>query len=347
MRAKSAPSSRVRYSGRTRRLSLLLGLSIAVSLLAVVGADILLRVVGYAPDISHGWLARSDLVHHRLPSRETILLPAAFVEHSLYEVPSGRRAVVVLGDSFAKGYPVASKNSFPAVLQRLFDRDGDALHVINMGFGDSAPGQQLRLFESLVLPAVGQPSTVVWTLYDNDVAGEIFLACYGIEDGELVPLDTTDHWLYQRQVMLRSVSLPAFLDNSPVWLAVLRAFEVLGGVRHGPKDWDEAWAWATDKLRLQVDRMEQLAALHGFETYYVIIPPQRALLDELPDGQTLAGHLALIELLSLRDDVLVVSTDLDDYEPEGGRDLSKWGDRHLQEKGYEKVARQLHAFIDN
>jgi hypothetical protein len=51
--------------------------------------------------------------------------------------------------------------------------------------------------------------------------------------------------------------------------------------------------------------------------------------------------------LRQRDDVLVVSTDLDDYEPEGGRDEAEWGDHHLRERGYEKVARQLHAFIDN
>ena len=161
MRAKSAPSRRARPGGRIRRIPLLLGSTIVALLLAVVGADIVLRLVGFSPQISHEWLARSSLVHHRLPDRRTILLPPAFVEQSRYAVPAGKRAVIVLGDSFTQGHPVASENSFPAVLQRLFDQDGAPLHVINMGFGDSAPGQHLRLFESRVLPSVGRPSMVV------------------------------------------------------------------------------------------------------------------------------------------------------------------------------------------
>lgn len=79
--------------------------------------------------------------------------------------PDPRSVIVVLGDSISEGYGVAPGQSFPDLLQRRFDKDGQRFRVANMGVsGDTSSGGVGRLDYALSL----KPGILILELGGND-----------------------------------------------------------------------------------------------------------------------------------------------------------------------------------
>jgi acyl-CoA thioesterase-1 len=115
--------------------------------------------------------------------------------------PDNRRVLVVFGDSLSAGFGLEAGQSFPDVLQKKLDAEGDPWHVVNLGIsGDTTEGGVARLDSAISL----KPGIVVLELGGND----------GLRG---LPLDTTRANLeqmitvFQRsgaQVVLAGMTLP-------------------------------------------------------------------------------------------------------------------------------------------
>lgn len=253
------------------------GLLIVGSTLVGLGtADLVLRAVGYMPDVTHDWVLGSGA---RVANADLIMINPRFLPETFYDVDQGRQTIVTLGDSFTSGHPVGADNSYPSVLQRLLDERGWGTNVLNMGLGDSGPDQHLRLLKQYVLPRL-IPDMVVWAFYANDVADNLRQAVYDIEDGVLVPLDATEHWLYIRQKFYQGIPLPWRVKaSSPVLRLLFRALEIWGQRDIHLGDPSEQ-ARSTAKIQLAIDELERLAQEYRFQVVYVLIAPQVLYLDD-------------------------------------------------------------------
>ncbi|TDJ46280.1 MAG: hypothetical protein E2O52_05300, partial [Gammaproteobacteria bacterium] len=134
---------------------------VASTIGTIVASDLILRSVGYLPHVDYDWMF-GEHVNSRVPDDKIILARPQFLSEKYYAVDPMRETVVTLGDSFVEGYPVAMKDSYPAVLGRLLGARDRPANVINMGLGDSGPDQHLRLFKEHLLPRL-TPDIVVWS----------------------------------------------------------------------------------------------------------------------------------------------------------------------------------------
>lgn len=323
-----------------RRYRFLLSALVVVGSLAVtiVAADLVLRAVGYAPTLSHGWLLLSD----RQPDDHVITIAPRFLTEAFYDLPDGRATIVTLGDSFTAGHPVAKDDSYPAALVRRLAETAWNVNAVNVGLGDTGPDQQLRLLKQYVLPRL-RPDIVVWAFYANDVGDNIRQAVYDIEADGLVPLDASEHWLNVRQRWFHAIPLPSSIKvSSPLLGFVFKTLEI-----RGRDSRPEARAWSVAKIRLAIAELERLAIAHGFETYYVLIAPQSLYLANAdpadPASWDSEGYATLHEILAERRDLINAwftgsGVRAGEIFADEERDRNRLGDRHFNEAGYSMLA---------
>ncbi|MCP4262240.1 MAG: hypothetical protein GY774_32775 [Planctomycetes bacterium] len=88
-------------------------------------------------------------------------------EYSLAK-PENEFRIAILGDSFADGYTVEFENLFSEVLeQRLIERTGQNVEVINFGVAGYSTDQELLLYQKKV--KLYQPDLTILMFHDNDV----------------------------------------------------------------------------------------------------------------------------------------------------------------------------------
>jgi len=352
----AAPPTEGDTPRRGRLLPRLLLVLVSLSL-GILGVEVVVRVVGFDPEISWDWYLRSS--GGRVPDRDLILIPPKMLDDDLYEAPPGALRVLALGDSFTEGYPVSRADGYPAVLERVLRERGRTARVLNLGVGNTGTDQQLRLLESRGIPKF-RPDVVVWTLYANDLDDNMRLAVYDIqEEGALVPLDATQHWLYRRQRLYRAIPAPNVLKrNSRMLWAWLRAWEA---VNRGEDDVGPArLAWSEEKVALAVREAERLAELHGFRLLLVLITSQSIFLDRASPGNaesrwgvemhqrlrtilTASGHTFLEPMWSppLPEPPATRESPTFGVFADVSRDSSPLGARHYNEAGYRLLAERI------
>jgi hypothetical protein len=153
--------------------------------------ELLLRVLGYAPELQSGWMIGSSYL---TVDADLIVIPRFLLAPAFYEHGDDCPLVLSIGDSFTEGYPVEPEDAYPEVLRRRLESHGLRVEVANAGMGDSGPDQQLRLLETRLLPRL-HPKVVIWTLYPNDLWDNALKAVYAIADGTLVPTSGASHWI--------------------------------------------------------------------------------------------------------------------------------------------------------
>ena len=337
--------------------SLKAGLAILASVIGtLVAADLILRSISYLPPVDHEWLL-GPKADSRIPDDKIILIRPRILTDQFYAVDPKRKIVVTLGDSFVEGFPVDDKDNYPSVLGRLLGERGEPVNILNMGMGDSGPGQQLRLMKKYLLPRL-TPDIIVWSFYANDVMDNIQQAVYDIENDSLVALDSSEHWLYVRQKLYRSIPLPGSIkESSPVLRLIFRALEIRGNHGIHPEN-PSMQARSVEKFRMQISEMERLARLHGFKVVYVLIAPQALYLRErgpLP----LDLEFLVTEYMQLRSVITSQARHVEawfgDRElhacgsqftvpawpalfSDDERDHNQLGDRHFNERGYYLLA---------
>jgi lysophospholipase L1-like esterase len=324
---------------RLSHLSASLGLLVASALFACLVLEAGLRLAGWDPHLQSEWMLDSpDLTL----DPDVIIIPRRLLEPEFYAPPAAP-LVLAIGDSFTQGFPVGPTKAYPAVLERLLARRGLAVSARNAGMGDSGPDQQLRLLETRLLPRL-HPAVIVWQLYANDVWDNLTKSVYRLADDRLVPVSGARHWLARRQRLFDWTPLPAIIKrHSRVFQVLLHAIDRCGR----PRKPEDSVAWSLTKLERELDEFERLARVHGFAAYVVLVRPQSIYLSKQLHGPwdrmwNLEADRDLARLLQGRPEVI------DGYLGDGGgdtlfvddgRDVAQRGNRHLNERGYARLAR--------
>jgi lysophospholipase L1-like esterase len=325
--------------------TLLVAGATAVGLLA---AEIFLHLFATRPVIASEWLLdRPDMM-----DEDSIFSSPEFRKGEHYEVDQTLPIMVALGDSFTERYPVAHEDSYPAVLARLLEKSGSPANVIALGMGDAGPDQQLVVFEREVLPRL-TPDVVVWQLYANDEGNNIDRAAYTIAEGRLERLDAERNWLYRRTLFYERVPFHDTLrQNSFLFRYLLKVAELAENAAVPAAYESDPKAWARDKIRLEIARMDELAAKHDFRSYLLLVAPE-ALSLSIRSREEAPPHVAefarsyerLLKLLERRADFIDARfyeadarTPRDDIWINDGRDPLSPGGRHFDETGYGLLA---------
>ena len=333
---------------------------LASVLVGFCAAELILRAVDYRPQLQSEWVL--NYPSFRVLNRDVILIPPEFLNASFYATDPQRRTIVTIGDSFTAGYPVEMEHSYPAILERILNQHGAMVHAINAGIGDSGPDQHLRLLQQYLLPRLN-PAIVVWAFYANDVGDNFIRSVYGIEHGQLVPLDGASHWLYIRQLIHLGAPLPEWIKKrSYVYRLIMKATETLG-LSQVPDDYArDRHAWGLKKLRLEIKSFKELGEKKGFRPYFVLIAPQAAYLAR-GDSERWTHHWSLREhemiLTVLRDEPNFIqawfpTAKQAEIFASGSRDTVETGNRHFNEAGYallaeivaERILRDEHLMRD-
>jgi lysophospholipase L1-like esterase len=319
---------------RVAPLALLLaGAALAFGLLEVG-----LRLFGRKPELGSGWMLTN---RYLVLDSEVIVMPRRLHEPDFYAVPPGRPLVLAIGDSYTAGFPVAPDAAYPAVLEDVLSRRRARVAVRNAGMGDSGPDQQLRLLEARLLPRL-RPRVVVWQLYANDLWDNVSKAVYRLDGDRLDPVDASAHWIAIRQHIFDLTPLPRTVKKRS-WLfqELLHATETFGIPKPG-----HGIERSLAKLARELDAFVALGRRHGFTPYVLLVPPQSLYLaprdpDRWRAMWNVVDHERLVALVGARPDLIdgfLGTAHALDYFADGERDLAPLGDRHLNERGYGRLA---------
>jgi hypothetical protein len=343
MAERVAPKARLGL--RTKVIVLLASLTLALALV-----EIALRIAHYKPSLSSAWILGYSF---RMVDDDVVTIDRRFVDDAFYRPfrdLGQTKLIVTLGDSFTASFPVEEKDSYPRVLEQTLKERTFGVRVLNVGMGDTGPDQQLKLFEKYVLPRV-HPDIVVWQLYPNDTYENVIKAVYSMgDDGVLVPITATDNWMYRRQKFFDALPLPIPTKRSSYLINVLLRQYERGREAKVPEGKDKL-EWGRKKIEREIDRMNQLAAQHGFTAYYTLVAPEAVYRADVPTGSI--GAVEAVEfdrLLAIVDRQPTFirgrfwSPTLEDSQlaatlfDNGTRDPSPYGTRHLNEAGYRLLA---------
>jgi lysophospholipase L1-like esterase len=318
-------------------------------MLALVAAELGLRLFDYRPMLSSAWILASA---ERVLDDEVLTVQREFLDDRFYEPfrARDRKVIMVLGDSFTVSFPVARADSFPSVLERILNERSERVRVMNLGMGDTGSDQQFKLMLTHILPRI-TPDVVVWQFYANDTYDNIIKPLYSLETNALVPLRARDNWMYRRQRFYRSVPWPSVVENSHLFTLLLRSYET--DLESQVPEGVDALDWSRRKIAAEIDRMNELARARGFHVYYALVAPEAMYRDDVPDGSTgfndAAEYVQLRRILERQPTFIDGRFDSSSKEgatgsvlfADGVRDPSPAGARHLNERGYALLAERI------
>jgi len=202
---------------RTKRIAARAGLSLAVTLLACLGAEFGFRLWKH-----HGlgmramWVRDADLVYSLNPDASDS--PGGF-RGGLPEPPASEPLVVCLGGSTTYGYEVSAEDAWPALLEGELRDAGCPATVVNGGVSGHGASQLLLRYERDVRPL--RPRVLViyslWNytgvLIDPDQFAPAIVAQQGDSPLRRLFAFGGAHSLLVR----RAVTLSGMLDREYVW----------------------------------------------------------------------------------------------------------------------------------
>ena len=318
------------------------GLVLGGLCLGLLCAEVFLHWGGFWPEVAWPWQLESG---SRVPDRATILIHPKFLDEDHYDTGDAERVIVALGDSFTEGYPVGGEAAWPALVEASFALSNKRTRVINVGLGNSGPRQQVRILEDHVLPRV-VPDDVVWAFYANDLTDDRVQNTFSVQNGRLVPLDASEHWIYRRLAVWESVPLPRALRNRS---AILRNYMAYWESRERSQELADV-SVEDDQLELVVERLVRRANEEGFRLWLVLIKPEAAYAEVVEALGT--SNPRLLEYHRLREILgrhpFVFEVDLEepglrtsDIFVDSSRDHAAEGDHHFNEEGQRRMAMQL------
>jgi hypothetical protein len=338
-----------------RRFTARFVLFVTILVLALAVAEGGLRIAGYWPDLSSGWMLSSE---NRVSNEHTISIDPRFLTdetYTPYQVSAPTQLIVTLGDSYTQGVPVSFAEAYPSALEQILQRQSKDVKVLNAGLGDSSPEQQMTLLTKYVLPRV-HPDIVIWQFYPNDSLDNATKALFAVSSaGELTPLEARDNWMYRRQRFYERAPLPAsFKNGSYLFHLLLRRYEPdrLAAV---PKGADPT-SWGRQKIPLNISRMQALASQHNFKLYLALVAPQaayEAVEANTPAHDEWTEYPNLLEVLEQHPNFIHVKFDPATIEAargngggifsEADRDPNPFGMRHFNSSGYALMAQKIAA----
>jgi lysophospholipase L1-like esterase len=306
------------------------------------------------PGVESYWLSDKNVIFISNSVRDLLYKPAD---------PS-QTEIVTIGDSFVQGNMVAQKDSFPSKLQDYFQNDAKNYPVINLGVGGYCPDQEFRLFDEYMKHG-NRPKVVVWAFYANDIYENQTQATYDLDqNGDLIPLDSRNNWIYKRQVFYDAIPFDRHIKNNSLLLnQILFMFELQKTTPKLKEYANNRNQWSIDKITKEVELMDKLADQYGFTVYYVLIYPQAYYMPNNPETRWILGGTEIIyNILHSKNNFIPLDfseTQSSNSASVSGtqitvadrlftdeRDLQIKGNRHFNVQGYQLFAERVFDIIN-
>lgn len=189
--------------------------------------------------------------------------------------------IYAVGDSFTFGHGISDDSkTYPELLEKYLNDSSDKVKrkitVINAGVPGYSPDQEYRLILTKVIPL--KPNLVIWNLTNSGDLSDLTLAptwpipaLYDIKDGKLVSLDARFNWLYiANQIRLNT---PVSIHDSYLFNLLVNYSSKLKFFNRRPNLSDKKLLdWATNKILLEVEDINQKALKNNFKLLIVILP---------------------------------------------------------------------------
>jgi lysophospholipase L1-like esterase len=303
----------------------------------------------------------------RVRNEEACLINPEFSNLIKYQKKENEKLIIALGDSFTKGYP-EDGHGYPEQLQeKMLATHGQSIKILNFGFEDSSPDQQLRIFQKFILPSL-KPDILIWSFYPNDIYDNSNYAMYDIKDNALKELDCHSSFFYVRDVLDTSPIPEIIKKKSLVYRLILKSTEVLIHLRIPQQYKKTPDIWGYKKVELEMKKMKELAQQNNFETYFVTIAPQTIYINNPDKGTEWANtDYQLLKKAIQQTHSEEINTDLNFYQPASPsaatvlgissdygnsmfsdiyKDPNPFGDRHFNSAGYQMFAERMYDTLE-
>jgi hypothetical protein len=319
-------------------------------------------------NLNMAWFTDSNLNNYWFKDDTLIYTKKEVKDERNDVINTNQNTVIALGDSFVHGGSVDYFHSFPFRLQKIFNDNKVDYTVVNLGVTGYSNDQEFRLFDEYMKHG-NRPKVVVWAFYANDIYENQTQATYDLDqNGDLIPLDSRNNWIYKRQVFYdaipfeRKVKNRSFILNQTLFL-----FELQKIIPKMEKYSHNYTLWSIDKITKEVDLMDQLASQYGFSVYYVLVYPQAYYMPhEQVDSKTqwaLIDNNRIYNILHSKNNFIPLdfsetqslisasvsgaqTTIVDSIFSDGKTDtLIQKGTRHFNERGYQLFAERVFDVI--
>jgi lysophospholipase L1-like esterase len=295
----------------------------------------------YRPDPELGYVAKPGA--SALWVTEEFREPRLINSRGLRDVEphvKGPREVRVLaaGDSFTYGAGVRARESWPKVLQALWQGRDPVVSVVNAGTPGYGTDQAYRW---VLLHGVSlQPDVVLVGIHCSDVPDDIRVSLYDVADGRLIALDARETAVFIQGVLARAV--PRSVRRLRVFEVVLRSLRNIDAFGHRPRlPWAALENWAREKIRLELVDLSVRGHAAGFRTAAVLMPCKDSL---GPDTPPAYGDLA--PALERAGVPVLDATRALARDGRVPADLFFRVDMHLNVEGNRRLAQAVAAFLD-
>lgn len=268
-------------------------------------------------------------------------------------VNTKKKIILALGDSVTWGDGSANNQTFSYYLSR----NSDSYYVINAGTRSYGPDQEYLFFKDLILHEDKiKPSTVIWTLYSNDMADMIGFPLFVVNHNNLIQIPGWIHGVYLVRVILDHT--PNWFINSRVGnflLAHIQNINMISFVYNTPA---KQRAFADEKLRLLLRDMALLCKTNHINLVMVVGPNQGILSRQPAFIQTHDDFVQILNASGLPyvdmnkyfianrlSNVLGASTDYFNTDTQETGDAYDW--KHPSSEGNNLIANILQPYIQS
>ena len=183
--------------------------------------------------------------------------------------PAPPRRIVVLGDSMTFGHGVRDSQTYSKFLEALFAISGEEVEVVNAGVKGYGTDQSFKLYLTRLRHL--RPDLVIFGHYRNDIADNVHQSLYGIEAGQLVPMDPTRNTLYRVGVIHEWIPAPLLrLRLTRVAIVALLGYvgDEVGPETHA----GDPTRWSRSKVLLELKQLHRIVQADGGRLLVLGVP---------------------------------------------------------------------------
>ena len=303
--------------------------------------------------LSYEWLLKD---RRYIPDPDVIFtrsdIPQKFGE-------TGKR-IAVVGDSHSD-CDVWDFPCYPGLLRQSLREAGNDVRIEDFAVSGRNADEEYRVLTTQVFPS--KPDAIIWQLYVNDVRENLLFPLYTVSpQSHLVALDAKNSWAYKRQRFYAAVPWAYALRSTMLFRSILRVFEKDLAMDIYGRDEKQKLNASIQRIALQLHDINDKSERENIPVMFVLIPPQSLGLvgigSELTDQSVynnemyrsldrvlsdFSGYIPMdgIGMSTEASHILGVATtsgvSQDSYYLDR-EDISLVGDKHLNERGNQRVA---------
>lgn len=289
--------------------------------------------------VSGAYQLDNDLIYSLKPLHDTTTSSSGMTEriktnsiglrdNEIKDVSSYKKRIIVLGDSMTFGHGVSSQDAYPNQLEKIYQRKGQPIDVINAGIKGYGTDQSYKLFITRLRSL--EPDLVIFAIFMNDIYDNIILPLYTIDDDSLVSISPKKNWLY----VLGKIHnvLPKIIRERKITRFILSRFVEKDLFSVLPKlDEKEMLIWSIKKTYYQIEDLQKLGKTDGFKLLILCMPHK--------------GNISEAYSWLEKDGIWLYNSHKNKIWTQHEETLFFANDYHLTKKGNAFLAKQLYDVI--